>query len=274
MRQRIALGIMMLAVCLQANSQSERSAENLSFAVAVGQARYQARETSASGGLLNMEKGVLPSLTLRGQWQQDRWFADVSHLLARHDVVYEGYTQLGIPLQTATQLAWSTSALSVGRFWPLNERSDMKLQVGLDHLQIDRQIRAALGSLPLHETLGLTRGLLGLHWSHGEPFGWRWEAGVDVLRRMRSQLKVDTYGLYDPITLQPGNGTDWRFRVQAAYRWQGGLTGFVTVSQDTVRPGASSQEVWSQQGRPVLAVRYPGSHQTLKNLQAGVAWQF
>ena len=250
------------------------AADVFSLGVALGEARYHARESSPSGGTLNTEDGRLPTLTVAGAWQRGPWHVSASQLLARQDLAYQGYTQIGIPLNTTTRLALGNTSLLAGYAWKVSDQGRLRVSGGLEHLRIDRQIQPALGSLPLHETLSLLRGVAGLQWAHGGELGMHWAAGLDWLHSVRSRLAVDTYGLYDPITLQPGRSNDWRAHVQASYRWHSGWTGKLMLSTESIRPGASAQEVWTQQGVPAVSVRYPGSRQSLTTLQAGLSWQF
>ena len=274
LRDVLALAALSVGLLSPAIAQIASTWDEVSLSFAMGEARYQAREISSSGGTLNTEQGRLPTLTVAGKWQHGPWSAEASHLLARQDLAYQGYTQIGIPLSTTTRLALGNTALRAGYVWRVSEHDRLTLLGGVEHLQIDRQIQPALGALPLHETLNLLRCAAGVQWMHGGDLGFNWTAGVDLLRSVRSRLKVDTYGLFDPITLRPGAGNDWRAHVQAAYRWQGGLTMTVRASKESIRPGASSREVWTLNGVPAVSVSYPGSKQSLTGLHAGLTWRF
>ena len=254
----------------------------LSVGVALGSTRYQSTERTASGVVSNQETGSLPRFTATARWQQDAWFVDGNFSLARHDIAYEGYTQFGVPLSTTTALALNQGGLVAGYRWRTAGDSQWRLSTGLERLQVRRNILPSMGSLPLREVLTSTRLVAGGVWQHdwprlilaGRVMPLNLSASVDMLYALRNRLDVDSLGLYDPITLQPGRSLDWRLGLKSELTVARGVTASAGWVWERFNPGESSTEVWRQGGVPAVGVRYPGSQQRFQTFMFGLGWMF
>ncbi|MEY2952443.1 MAG: hypothetical protein RLZZ401_530 [Pseudomonadota bacterium] len=242
----------------------------------LGKFRYRASETSTAGHTLNREAGSLPLLRLTGRWQNQAWFADVSHGVARGEVVYEGITQIGIPLTTTSRLALSQSRARVGYLWQVSEGLEWQWSGGVERLQVDRNILPALLSLPLREVLTVSRAVVGVDGRYQPATLPRLSVsgGVALLPGLGSRLAVDSFGLYDPISLTPARHTDWRLHMTTAWQLAPNQSLTLTLQREDLRPGSSTTEIWTRNGTPAAGVRYPGSAQSLTSLSMGLAWAF
>lgn len=251
-------------------------AQDRALSVQLGEMRYRSVETGSNGATLNSEAGRLPSVTALGAWRRQAWQLRLSHQIARGELAYQGYTQMGIPLATNSQLVVNKSAVQVGREWAVNDCNDIVLLAGLERLSVDRNILPAMASLPLREKLSLVQAAIGLQWAHAGSVrrGWSWDAGAFALAGLQSRLQVDSYGLYDTVTLQPARAVDWRAEAGLLYRWSPQVAASLRLGHETATPGASSQDIWYRAGIPAAGVRYPGSRQSLTTLQAGFTWTF
>lgn len=238
----------------------------MALQVGLGHWAYNARETHASGAVLNREQGRLPALTGAAQWGSDLWWGRVGGVVARHDVRYEGMTQAAIPITTQTRLAWQHLDLRGGvNLNVANGSVGIRPFAGLRQVRVERDITAAALSLPLRETLHLTQAQLGaeLWWHPPAVPGIAFSAGAQYVRDLRSRLDVMSYGLFDPITLRPAHGAAWQSQMAVHWRVAPGWTLGVQRETQRLRPGASPSAVWTQQGQPAAGVRYPGSEQAL-----------
>jgi hypothetical protein len=251
-----------------------------------GTTQYRSTERNAVGTVTNEETGRLPQLALSGRWQQGAWFADTSASIARNDVTYQGFTQIGLPLRTRTALAIAQGGVHAGHRWvsaaQTHSQTSWQWSGGMERLHIDRNILPGLGSLPLREVLTTTRAVAGVavahrgspQWVAGQSLTPSAKLGLDVLRGVQTHLDVDSFGLYDPITLHPANSTDWRVKLQAMLAVGPHLQFSLGLEHLSFRPGDSSLEVWNKAGVPAARVRYPGSRQSMQTLGAGVQWTF
>jgi hypothetical protein len=244
---------------------------------------YQSIERSSSGGVTNQETGHLPLIAATLGWQSAQgWALQGRYSRAKNDVAYQGYTQIGIPLNTITQLAVHQTDARLSYAWPVSSTLSWHPSMGLSHVRVDRSIQPALGSLPLQEVLDSTRLIAGLslqhRWSGPEAVGTlrpvQLLAGVEVLSAVRNRLKVNSFGQFDPITLTPARQTDWRWHAKAQWSLTPRATVSLGVEHERLQPGSSSVEAWRRNGVAVTGVRYPGSQQTLQAWTLGVVWQF
>ncbi len=258
------------------------AAADTALELELGSTRYQSTERNAVGTITNQDSGSLPRATLTGRWQQEAWFAEAVYSVARHDIAYQGYTQIGIPLQTTTELAITEGGGRAGYRWTGAAQTQWQLALGLERRQINRNILPGLASLPLREVLTVTRAVVGGRWQRAWPTGApgglpvpvTLSAGLEVLQGLQSRLDVDSYGLYDPVRLEPGRSTDWRVNLKAQAALGQHTTVWLGYTHESFQPGSSSQVVWTKGGVPAAAVRYPGSRQSLQTLVLGLGWAF
>jgi hypothetical protein len=251
-------------VCMAQASPNDQAAQTLdmkplwSVSAANGSMHYRASETNAKGFVTNKENGRLPSHELALRWTPSPWYAQLSAQRAASGVLYQGYTQIGLPLTTTTELALSQWQLQAGWQWLGPDRQQIRLGTGLSQSSIDRNILPALGSLPLRETLNTRQWLLAVEWQKTWPNAWPRPVTLalsgQLLPTLKQTLDVDSYGIYDPIRLSNARGTDWMLGAKGklAITPQAQLT--LQWSYRSIQPRASSLEA--------ATVRYPGSRQS------------
>lgn len=246
--------------------------------VEVGRMAYHALETGVAGKLLNQEDGVLPTRRLGSRWEHGAWHMDLSVWQAGQEIAYSGFSQVGFPLQLQTQLNAQGMQWRAGYAWPWVGDSAALLSVGVDQLQIDRNLRPSPLSSALREKMDSTRALLGAgvvkEWTALPGWPLQVSVGVDVLRSLRQRLAVDSFGLYEPITLSPANSTDWRTTLRMALAPSASSKVWLTVEREGFNPGSTPYQAWTPSDVPATLVRYPGSRQSLQSLSIGASWQF
>lgn len=265
-----------------AGSMALSDNETFNVEVVLGRTRYMSVERTSTGSITNQENGSLPNVSLTGRWQGTGWFGEFQMGLARDDIAYQGYSQLGIPLNTTTALTMTQGGGVMGHRWHGTNGMSWRISAGAERLQVRRSILPSLGSLPLREILTSTRVVAGVTWQQEWPhmalgqiaLPLSLSAGVDVLRAVRSRIDVDSLGLYDPITLQPAQTTDWRLALKTKVVLLPGVVASVAWTQERFTPGGSVTEVWRRGGVAAAGVRYPGSQQRLQTLAMGVSLSF
>lgn len=244
----------------------------------VGQMNYHMIETGAAGNLLNREDGVMPTQRVSLRWESMPRFVELSAWKGVKQIPYAGFTQIGFPLSTRTDLNATGWQLRTGQTWSVLQRSAVSLSLGLDSMQMDRNILPAPFASPLREKLDSTRALLGAEFKTELPTPMNWplivSAGVDVMRAVDQRLSVNSYGIYDLITLNPTPGTDLRARFKLSLAPSSSSRLWLAFEREEFNPGSTTFQTWAKNGVPAALVRYPGSHQTMQSISVGASWQF
>lgn len=239
--------------------------------VAAVSARYDARETTSGGTVLNRENGRLDgaAVALAAPLFGLGWEATASR--RGGTVAYDGFTQIGIPLATRTRLRIERVGLSATAPARLNlGPAQVGATAGIELERIGRAIGATGFSLPVTELLRSTRLVLGV--DARLPLGRGVELGLEAraLEPFEQRLKVVTFGELDDFTLAPRRRTGGTlaltleaalapgWRLQAAYR------------AERLRFGSAPAVTITQGGQFAGFSSYPGSHQRLDTLQIGV----
>lgn len=239
-------------------------ADGPSLSLAVLRLDYDARETGSNGVVLNREQGHLAGLQLEagadvggGRWTLQGQYAEGSP-------DYAGFSQIGLPLRTVTDLRLS----SLGLQWapmaglPL-QSATLRPWIGLLHRRIDRHIRPSRRSLALNEQLDLTlvQGALELN----APLGTAWTAQFQATLDwpLHQRLDVDTGGVYDALRLDLAARASYELRVRLAYKLTGGWQVALQLSYAELRIGSADARVLTRGGVPAGLADYPGSHQRL-----------
>jgi hypothetical protein len=220
------------------------------LSMALGTLKYNAKERSSSGAVINEESGSLPWVQLGVRHAfTPAYFVDASWRYAANTINYAGFTQLGIPLNTQTKLAWHQMSFGLGYRYPFSEAQSLEATLGLGQRRLDRAIQASIGSLPLREVLGTTQLQLGATWQQHLSARSQWHAGIALHQALRQSLAVDSFGLYDPITLRPAKQLD--MRVHAGIGASQQMLGWITSNPVQVRQRFGEKTACP---RPVCAI--------------------
>jgi hypothetical protein len=223
--------------------------------------------------LLNRETGRLGGGRLRAG--VDTAAGRVGLTLVQADGVldYRGRTQLGLPLTTRTRLGLQRAALQAqpALQWPL-AGGMLAAEVGIERIELDRQIEATGRSGSLRERLQLDLVLAGLDWQVALPRAAVASLALQWRQPWSSRLVVDSAGALDTFSLAPRH-QGWP-ALQAALRWPlgPGLSLHLALQHEALRAGPSPSQLVTLQGRPAGVSAYPGSRQTQQSLALGLAW--
>jgi hypothetical protein len=241
----------------------------------LGMLFYQSEERNEIGSVLNKETGRLPLLGVSLQVKEAPWFLKVNLARAQGEVDYQGYTQMGIPLTTRTELSIDSWQVLLGYQWPILAQQQISLGAGINGLQIDRNILPTLGSFPLKENLASQRLVLSLMWQWQmleQPLVLK--SQLDILPQRQNRLTVDTQGLYDTIVLDADQHTDWRLAIDAQLRCFKDAELGLELAYQSYQPGSSQRRILMRNGIPAATIYYPGSDQRLIALKAQFGWHF
>ena len=233
-------------------------------------ANYLARERSG-GVLLNQDSGDLSggALALTATWAPVAWRLSARSL--QGGIAYRGYTQLGLPLQTQTDLRWrhwhgwagpsDRVQTTVGSFG---------IAAGAGQLVLRRAIRATARSLPVTETLRLGLVSAGGDWQLPLPGGGLLHGQLQWHHALVRRLAVDSGTVLDPYHLEPGR-SGWA-SLGAGLQWPlaAGVHLVATLAHDALRVAAAPARVVYRQGQPAGISSYPGSRQRLQTIGIGL----
>jgi hypothetical protein len=267
-----AVALLLAATAAQAQAGIEFEAQAL-------RSRYDAFEPGPGGqGVYNREQGRLQGGGAALRWQAGTWALEARVARREGTLVYEGLTQLGLPLLSSTRLRWDEVALQLhrgGSWGPAGTR--WALQGGFEGLVLQRAIQPTPLTGALTETLRRHGPAAGLRLEQPVPLPalglWSLAAGWHWSRPWRQTLDVDAHGVFDPLRLAPAHGTNRAW--QLALRWTP-APGWTLALQGTRQRlevgGAGLQPVWHN-GALLGAVSYPGSQQRSRHTLLTLAWQ-
>jgi hypothetical protein len=260
---------------LNASVVAFASENPLQLSAAVGTLKYDAKEFSTTGAVINRERGHLPFIQLGLRYTlSDSYFIDTSVRYADQKIRYDGFTQIGIPITTQTQLAWHQATVNLGYRLRWSDRQSLEYSIGIGQRRLDRDIRPTLGSLPLREIMSTSQLNLSARWHQQLGTQTQWHAGIAVQPSLRQNLRVDSYGIFDPITLQLSKHLDSRLFAGFTHSFSTTWRVRGELGMDRIQPEASSTEIWRKNGVPSASVRYPGSKQKSLDLRFEVSTSF
>jgi hypothetical protein len=229
---------------------------------------YNASEKTATGSVLNQEKGWLTGIAagIGTEGSHGRWTLQAEYERGEPD--YQGMSQTGDALETTTQVRARRLSVRWAPPWQVRVRSvEMDGHAEVAHQRLDRNIEPTAQSLPLRESMATTwlRGGVRLH----APLSpaWSLHADAQLSWPLAQQLHVDTFGVYDPFELTPqrrlsnqiGAGIAWQPtpKVRVEFR----------ATADAWRFGRSASRSISRGGEAAGNAEYPGSRQSLHGLR-------
>ena len=178
------------------------------------------KEFSDRDQLLDREDGLLPGLLLGVMQPWNNWFGQLEGGIYSGQVTYDGQTQSGIPLQTATDELIIDSSLQLGYWFNRLKRFNYAFYAGLGYRFWRRDIRptALTDGTPIFgllETYQWKYASLGSKAKFKQSDNVYWKIDVQLMRTLDPEIEVDFQGLrgFDDTQLQLGEKFGARIRI-------------------------------------------------------------
>jgi hypothetical protein len=241
------------------------ASDELSFSAFVAGADYVAREYR-NGALFNRDAGTLDGSYLRGGYTSGSWRLGVEHRYVSGTIDYQGQNQLGLPIESQTELKYSQLGTSA-----IYQLRDMPFYAGitLRSRKIDRRIQATPITQALHETLQQTEWgpVAGAEWNLSEYVSFAVQ--MRELITERSTLDVDFLGTYDAGRLNLPRNANHDIQLELGYRINPSYALAMEICEQRLAPARSSSALLTKNGEPVGLYNYPGSTQNIWTLGIG-----
>jgi hypothetical protein len=250
------------------------------FEVSVGaaQQRYQSTERFPSGAVNNEEQGTLRGARLRASAGSSAWTLAVEGQRTSGTLTYDGRSQIGLPLQTLTDLRQSeASALLLRRFWD----GLVETGGGVGARKVDRHIRSTppsalypSGTQGLTEQLSSTELRAAARLHSPVSFAGRFGFEADWLYNVNGRLNADFLGAFDATQVKLDNWSGWMARVSWARQF-GELRVRAFHEWHRHEPPASAARALTVGGSDAGAsFQYPGSEVRSRTLGLEVGISF
>jgi hypothetical protein len=247
------------------------------FALGAIRQDYRSIERYPSGAVSNEERGTLNGARIEGSVPTGPLSLALDVMQARGTVNYDGRTQLGLPLQTSTDLQHRAASLLV-----LGRLSDyLELGGGIGTREIDRRIRpTAPSALHPSGTQGLNERLRATEWRLAArafwptAFGSRFSIEGDWLRSVDGRLRADFLGTFDTAQLSLPDWSAWSAKLAWSHRvgaWQ------FRIHHEWLHfevPAAGPQPLTAGGGDAGASFSYPGSDQRIRAIALQVGYAF
>lgn len=221
---------------------------------------------------VNQDSGALTGARLQATLGLQAVKLGLAYTRLQGGLVYQGFTQLALPLHSTTQLQLQRLQLRVepGQRLALGPGS-LGVGIGLETLQIERAIAATPRSLPTTETLRLNLATVGADWQLSLPTGARLRLDMQWHEALDNRMAVDTFGALDRYHLVPQR-SGWAAG-GVSLRWPLGqrLALQLSVQAETLRIGPGDGVPVYRAGRLAGLSSYPGSRQRLQTGAIGLA---
>ncbi|HEU0201367.1 MAG TPA: hypothetical protein VFR86_13155, partial [Burkholderiaceae bacterium] len=240
--------------------------------VSVGavQQRYRSIERFPSGAVFNEETGTLRGGAADVRVPLGSWAFAVEGMRASGTVDYDGRTQIGLPLQTRTELRHTAySMLVLSNVWT----DVLQLGAGVGRREIDRRIQPTPPSaLYPAGTQGLNERLRSTEWRLAARVFWplfpgsRLSLEGDWLYNTDGRLKADFLGAFDNTTVPLKDWSAWAARLAWTHRF-GPVQLRAYHEWHRFEPPASGAQPLSINGSDAGATfTYPGSEQRIRSI--------
>jgi opacity protein-like surface antigen len=258
MKQRLSRWGMLLVLATGAISAQAQTAWDIE--VSGGQTRWDIRERTQSGGVLNQDIGMLSTAGMALGYRQGPIAVHASFSRASNTIPYRGFTQFGLPLQTRTDM--TRELFEVDARWQMALGGDVehgfsiapKLGLRADHRR--RNILATPQTLPLSERWRENS------WGAGAGARWNagpWAFGAEATRWQASSISVAALDLIPvPATVFPRTSSSSEVSVHAELALSNHWRLRMALKEERFRTSASPDVTVTAAAGTVIA-RYPGS---------------
>lgn len=259
----------LLLAALGGACHGAESALELSIGAGVVHQNYRATERFESGAVFNEETGALRGARAEVGAQRGAWGFSLEGMQTSGTLDYDGRSQIGLPLQTQTDLrhtAWS--AFVVRRF--LGEL--LELGGGIGGREMDRRIRSTPPSaLYPFGTQGLNERLQSTEWRLAARVYWptmfgRFSIEGDGLRNVNGRLKADFLGTFDVRQVDVPDWSTWVARVGWTHRFGAVQLRAYYEWQRFDVPASGTYPLTSGGNDAGATFRYPGSEQRIQSI--------
>ena len=265
---RNSLLVMLVPAFLYTSVQAAPYSNNTRIALSLMDFGYQ--EFDDNNASLNREDGYLPGLTLSVDAPASRWSLTTELSLYAKDVLYDGQTQSGTPIQSRTDETIVDVSLMLSKELVDKSLSPEQLYYGLGYRHWRRNIRdtrTAAGT-PVSGLLEIYRipyVLLGSRWDMARSNNTKWTLDLRLTHTFLSEMSVE---LYEGTTLDLGERVGGRVSITVDYLSPKGRTFYVEPFYEYWQLGKSGIEFNSGLGN-ILEPR-----STTKNLglNIGMHW--
>jgi hypothetical protein len=241
--------------------------------------QYESTERLSSGAAFNQESGALRGPRGDIALRHAGWSYALSAQRASGTVRYDGRTQIGLPLQTTTDLRHTAWSAHVGHAF---FGGALELAAGIGERDIDRRIQptapgpfSPLGSQGLNERLHSTEWRVAAR--AGLPLLWDGRVSLEAewLRNVDARLRVDTLGTFDTTRVRVPDWSGWAARLAWSQPLAKHWALLVQYEWHRFDPPASGTQRLTRGGVDAgVSLRYPGSAQRLKTwlVQVVASW--
>lgn len=241
------------------------------MSVEAGLAQSRWREVAASGDTLLTERGSLPLVTLRVEVPSGlagRWQLALSGSGGERS--YDGQTQAGVPLRTASDLRDQSARLQ----WLSDPSAAWRYGARLQWLRSQRELRSTPQAQGYPERHDLLQAAVVL--ATGGPIGasgLSWTAEAAAGAGPGSRVRVRLPG-YDPVTLATGPLRSLSAGARLSGSWPGGWQWHLGIEHGALRRGAGEPVALRRGGLVMGSVSQPRIHESTTQAVVGIgtAW--
>lgn len=261
MRYLAALSGLLIFLPLAAKAQEQ---DGLNLSIGSDFQRFDYREYSDQGNLLDRENGMLPGLLIGIGCSQGSW--QIAGQLSYHagGVTYTGQTNGGAPISTTTDQKTIDVELRAGyRFQQAQQiRPTLYLGVANHFWRRDIQPTYTASGMPvrgLQETYRWWQAFLGATLSGYKTSFIDWGLDARLTRIIAPKIEVDYSGLYDNSQLDLGGRWGFRLALPMSYSMRRSTTLVIEPYLEKYALGRSSSAQLTSQGVVKGAVFEPDS---------------
>jgi hypothetical protein len=249
--------------------------DGLSFSIESDLQRFDYREYSDQGKLLDRENGFLPGLLLgigrsKGPWQ-------IAGQLSYHagGVAYTGQTNGGEPITTTTQQQIIDAELRAGYQFQQVQNIQPALYFGAANHSWRRNIQPTYTSsgMPvrgLMETYRWWQAFFGAILSTYKISSFDWALDTRLTRIIAPKIEVDYFGLYDTPQLDLGERWGFRLALPMSYSMRYSTTILLEPYLEKYALGRSSSTPLTNQGIIQGTVFEPRSTSSIYGVLLGI----
>jgi len=186
----------LVSVIFYTSSQAAPYSNNTRIALSLMDFGYQ--EFDDNNALLNREDGYLPGLTLSVDAPASRWSLTTELSLYAKDVLYDGQTQSGTPVQSRTDETIFDISLMLSKELGGKSLSPEQLYYGLGYRHWRRDIRdtRTTGGVPISGLLEIYQipyVILGSRWDMARSNNTKWTLDLRLTHTFLSNMTVELF---------------------------------------------------------------------------------